>query len=181
MRTHRTLSRSARDERGAALVEFALIIPLFVVLLFAVLHFGRAFTYWLDETHLANQGARWVVVNRQLAGLSPTTCAAGGADTTLATHLRCQAVTEELRDGQPDANVAGPDGMDVSICFPSGTSNVGDPVRVTVTTTWDWTSFIPLVDIIGDAIDTTTELEATATMRLEQVPTRYTAEAGACA
>jgi Flp pilus assembly protein TadG len=54
----------ASSEDGAALVEFALILPILVVLLFGMLEFGKAFNYWIDETHLANEGARWAVVDK---------------------------------------------------------------------------------------------------------------------
>ena len=53
----------AGDERGAALVEFALVVPILLVLLMAMLDFGKAFNYWIDETQLASSGARWAVVN----------------------------------------------------------------------------------------------------------------------
>ena len=40
-----------------------LVLPLLLVILFAMLDFGRVFNYWIDSTHLANEGARWAVVN----------------------------------------------------------------------------------------------------------------------
>src|SRR4051794_27742312 len=54
----------AADERGVALVEFALVLPLILLLLFGMIDFGKAFNYWNDETHLANEAARYAVVNR---------------------------------------------------------------------------------------------------------------------
>ena len=53
-----------RDEEGVALVEFALVLPMLVMLLFGMLEFGRAINYWLDANHLANEGVRFAVVNR---------------------------------------------------------------------------------------------------------------------
>ena len=55
----RIVNRNPRDESGAALVEFALVLPLLLLLLFGLLDFGKAFNYWIDETHLANAGARF--------------------------------------------------------------------------------------------------------------------------
>ena len=52
------------SEAGVALVEFALVLPLLLLLLFGMLDFGKAFNYWIDETHLANEGARWAGVNK---------------------------------------------------------------------------------------------------------------------
>ena len=53
-----------RDERGTALVEFALIAPLLFLLLFGIIDFGRALDYYNQVTQLAGQGARAAAVNR---------------------------------------------------------------------------------------------------------------------
>ena len=55
-------AKSSR-ERGQALVEFALIVPLFLILVLGLIQFGVGLNYWLDINRLANQGARWAVVN----------------------------------------------------------------------------------------------------------------------
>ena len=144
-----------RGEEGTALVEFALILPILALLLFAMLDFGKAFNYWIDETHLANEGARWAVVNRNPGGGS------------LQQYLVDQATTAELRNGGT-ASVANP--AEVCISFPSGTSNVGDPVLVTVSATYNW---LPIIsNRIGVAQTTIT---GSSHMRLEAVPTNYSA------
>ena len=58
-----TVLKRSSDERGAVLVEFALVLPLLLILVFGMLEFGKAFNYWIDTTHLANEAARWAVVN----------------------------------------------------------------------------------------------------------------------
>src|SRR5688500_20154154 len=78
----------ARSEDGVALVAFALRLPVLALLLFGMLDFGKAFNYWIDETHLANEGARWAVVNR-----NPSSSG------TLQQYIKEQATTTELRDG----------------------------------------------------------------------------------
>ena len=55
---------SFRHENGVAMTEFALILPIFMVIVAGVLAFGRAFFYWIDADHLANETARWAVVDR---------------------------------------------------------------------------------------------------------------------
>jgi Flp pilus assembly protein TadG len=155
----RALRRScdrARSEKGVALVEFALLLPVLALLLFGLLDFGKAFNYWIDETHLANEGARWAVVNK-----NPNTSG------TLQQYIRSQATTPELRDGGT-SSVSGP--LSVCIAFPSGTSNVGDPVKVTVETTYNWLGLI--ADRISVASST---IRGSATMRLEAQPTNFTA------
>ena len=146
----------ARDERGVALVEFALVLPILIVLLFGMLDFGKAFNYWIDGTHLANEGARWAVVNR-----NPST---GGE--TLQEYISAQATTAELRNGGTPSI---PDPLEVCITFPNG-QNVGDPVRVTVKTTYRWLGVLT-AQVPGL---TDTEMRGTSTMRLEVAPTNYT-------
>ncbi len=47
-----------RDERGSVLVEFAVVLPLFLILLFAVIDFGQIYLRWIlaeKATHLATR------------------------------------------------------------------------------------------------------------------------------
>ena len=66
MRRHRHI----RAERGQALVEFALVLPLFALLLFAIIQFGIAFNHYLSVTDAVRAGARQAAVSRFTA--SPT-------------------------------------------------------------------------------------------------------------
>ncbi len=134
-----------RDESGVAIVELALVLPLLMLLLFGILEFGRALNYWIDETHLANEGARFAVVNRN------------PGSGTLQEYIRDQAVTGELRDG----TASNPGGLQVCISFPSA-ATVGNPVVVTLTKTFTM-QFLPFAP----------EIEGSATMRLEALPTNY--------
>src|SRR5438445_7519179 len=89
----RRLQRGCDGERGTAMVEMAIILPVFVFILFALIEFGRALNYWIDETHLANQAARWVIVNK-----NPTELGCSAGDTNcLATYLPSQADSGELK------------------------------------------------------------------------------------
>ncbi|MBM4295189.1 MAG: pilus assembly protein [Deltaproteobacteria bacterium] len=47
-----------KDSRGGAIVEFALVLPLFLVLLFGVLEFGLIIYYKGLITHASREGAR---------------------------------------------------------------------------------------------------------------------------
>ncbi|HEY7146387.1 MAG TPA: TadE/TadG family type IV pilus assembly protein [Streptosporangiaceae bacterium] len=90
MDRQRSGGRSARD-RGAAAVEFALVLPLLLLLVFAIIDFGRALSAQITLTQAAREGARLTalgqpnVVSRTQAaavGLSPvdvtvTSCPAG--------------------------------------------------------------------------------------------------------
>jgi Flp pilus assembly pilin Flp len=49
-------------EEGAAAVEFALLLPLLVLLLFGLIEFGFAFSTRIQATNAAREGARRAVV-----------------------------------------------------------------------------------------------------------------------
>ena len=46
-------------------MEFALVLPLLLLLVFGMLDFGKAYNYWNDATHLTAEGARYAAVNRK--------------------------------------------------------------------------------------------------------------------
>lgn len=139
-----------------ALVEFALILPVLALMLFGMLDFGKAFNYWIDETHLANEGARFAVVNKNPASSG-----------SLQQYIRDQVTSNELRNGGT-SSVSGP--VQVCIEFPNGTSNVGDPVRVTLTATYRW------LGVLAARMSVTqTTIAGASTMRLEARPTNYSA------
>ena len=83
----------ARDrESGQALVEFALILPLFLMIVVGIIQFGVGLNFWLDMQRIANQGARWAVVNEYPG------CPRSGPTTPCATSL--QHVSRELQGGK---------------------------------------------------------------------------------
>jgi len=53
-------------ERGQSLVETAIIFPLLLLLLAAVVDFGRAFDAYIVLTNAAREGARWGSVKPEL-------------------------------------------------------------------------------------------------------------------
>ncbi len=54
--------RRRSDERGQALVEFTLVVPLLVILLFGIVEIGRIGNAYLTVTHAARHGARYGAV-----------------------------------------------------------------------------------------------------------------------
>jgi Flp pilus assembly protein TadG len=62
------LVRSRRG-RGQALVEFALIIPIFLLLLVALFDVGRAVYSYNTLTNAAREGARLAIVNQDTASI----------------------------------------------------------------------------------------------------------------
>jgi hypothetical protein len=139
----------ATDERGAALVEFALVVPVLLMVLFGIVQFGLALNSANDATHLANEIARYATVNE-----SPS------SKETLQEWGKKQVDTPKVLSGQT-----------VCISFPvdaaTGTSGqTGDPVEVRVSGTINW---IPILKLkVGSTV-----VEGKAYMRLEAPPTKY--------
>ena len=55
--------RGQKREKGATLIEFALVLPLLLMLLFGIVEFGWLFSVNLDVKHGAREGARIAAVN----------------------------------------------------------------------------------------------------------------------
>lgn len=56
------MRRRIRNERGAALLETAITIPLILLISVAIFEFGRAFQTWQVLTNAAREGARIAVI-----------------------------------------------------------------------------------------------------------------------
>src|SRR6188768_107415 len=56
--------RDAASRRGQALVEFALVLPIFILLLVAIFDLGRAVFAYNTLTNAAREGARIAIVNQ---------------------------------------------------------------------------------------------------------------------
>ena len=82
--------RQLHNQRGVAMVEFALVLPILLIVLFGIFDFGRAINYWIDATHLANETARYAAV-----GNKPTTCSG-----SLVSCMRAQADSGEPGERQ---------------------------------------------------------------------------------
>jgi Flp pilus assembly protein TadG len=54
--------RFRRDRRGQALVEFALVVPLLLIMVMAIIDFGRAWNLHQTITDAAREGARTAVI-----------------------------------------------------------------------------------------------------------------------
>jgi Flp pilus assembly protein TadG len=102
-----------RCDRGQSLVEFALILPVLLLILMGIFDFGRAVFAYNSVSEAARNGARVAIVNQTLADIClvaagravglglPTTCAANGnagtqgvwvTDATAGTATSCAKV-----------------------------------------------------------------------------------------
>jgi Flp pilus assembly protein TadG len=138
-----------RDERGTALVEFALVaLPLFLIL-FGIIDFARALNYYNDLTQLAGQGARAAAVNQ-----NPDNTRASG--TSIQTQLLNNLDSPEMKAPASPARM--------KICIPTLPASNGD--AVTVTASYEF-HFIPLIHPVAIT------LQASQTERFEASAPSY--------
>ena len=149
--------RSGGEERGQATVEFAIVIPLLLLLIVGLFEFGKTFNYWISLNHLANEGARWAAVDK----VPPNIATPSGND--IKNYIKSQVLTGELQ------NNVGSNG--IKLCF-TGTSpepQVGDAVtvRLAARNPIRLLSGVMNITIVGSA-----------TMRLERAPASVQQRAG---
>jgi Flp pilus assembly protein TadG len=123
-----------------------MVLPLLGALVFVLIGFGKAIYYYIDLTHVANEGAR-------IATVSPKTLP-GGA-TSLKAYLCGQlgSPSSELRAGSSAVDKAV-----VTVTYGTAAQTTGDPVTVAVSTTYHWIPFF------GGG---TMKISGSATMRIE--------------
>lgn len=69
-------AHAIRNQRGQTMTEFAMILPIFALLLFGIVQFGIAFNHYLTVTDAARVGARKAVVSRTATNPNGQTIAA---------------------------------------------------------------------------------------------------------
>lgn len=73
-----TAARSRVDDRGAAAVEFALVLPLLLILIFGIIDFGRMLNAKITLTEAAREGSRAAALLGADAGADRARTAAAG-------------------------------------------------------------------------------------------------------
>lgn len=140
-----------RDQRGQALVEFALVLPILLLIVIGIFDFGQALNYYNQESQLVGQGARAAAVNR-----CPDGTAIGGSTCTSIQSQLAETYAQGALNGNP-----------ICISLPNG-AGAGNPV--TVSTTYQF----KLLGFIGGA---TIPISASQTERQEIAGT-YSAVCG---
>jgi Flp pilus assembly protein TadG len=147
--------RRSKGERGASLVEFALVLPVLVVLVFGIIDFGFAFNSYIEVRSGAREGARLAAVNN---GCSATSGGCTASDTAERDDLI--ADTRERITGLADAADVG-----VNISFPDAgaAKNAGNNVAVCLV--------YPFNSVTGLFSFLNVDLKSKGVMRLEQTAT----------
>ena len=79
----KALARRQRRERGAAAVEFALVMPLLLILVLGIFEFGRAYNIQATLSAAAREGVRVMAVQNSSSAATAATQAAAAPAVTL--------------------------------------------------------------------------------------------------
>jgi len=137
----RIIRRTGRREGGQSLVEFALVLPIFLLVLFAIVDFGMGFHAWITITNSAREGARLGAV-----------------------RATAPDIEQRVRD---TADTLDQDDLVVTVTNAEG--DPGESVVVNVS--YGYTLITPVADILNmisaGSIGDSLTLSSTADMRLE--------------
>ncbi|MEO8494509.1 MAG: TadE/TadG family type IV pilus assembly protein [Planctomycetota bacterium] len=133
--------RSFRKQRGTAAVEFAVVAPIFVLLLFGMIEYGRMVMVQQMLTNATREGARRAV-------LDGTTVA--NVKTTVKDYLSGGNIT--VNDNE------------ITVKPDPTTATNGNPVTVSLTVPFSRVSWLPSPMFLGNA-----SMTATSVMRRESV------------
>ncbi|MDA8069243.1 MAG: pilus assembly protein [Actinomycetota bacterium] len=146
--------RKVRAENGQALVEFAFVLPLLLLFLFAIIDFGIALNQQNADTNIAN------IAVRDAAVIGTTTSQTCGSttETTLGAWVQCESTSI----GGPALTSVCVGDIATSTSPASGTYTSGDPIEVKVTSSFSW------LKIVSQASGgPSSSIASSATMRME--------------
>jgi Flp pilus assembly protein TadG len=137
-------------ERGQSLLEFAFVVPIFLLVVMAVVDFGVGLKSWIQITNAAREAARYGAIN----------CGLGDIDGTPVADL----VEDRAIDTATGLDLD-PAKIDVVNCAAGNATE-----SVTVTIDYDYKLISPLggmMSFLGGGIPSTIALSSTADMRIE--------------
>jgi Flp pilus assembly protein TadG len=142
--------RTSRSERGAALIEAAMTLPLLLLVCIGIIEFGRLYQTWQVMTNAAREGARIAVLPAPVNG---------GVDTRVREYLQMGGLKSDSSVG---VNVAP---ADVSL----GAGGTASGSRVTVTYPFSFMVLQPIAQLVvsGATAGAPITLTSSATMRNE--------------
>jgi Flp pilus assembly protein TadG len=129
-----------RNRRGAAVVEFAIVAPVFFLLVFGMIEYGRMVMVQQILTNASREGARYAVI-------------LDSNDTT--------AVQDRVTDYLQSASING--SPNVTVDWPASGSGSNQPITVAVSIPFGQVSWLPSPMFVSS----TMPLQATSVMRRE--------------
>jgi len=154
-RISRSVTRGARGGRGQSLVEFALILPVLVILILGIVDFGMGLRSYISLTNATREGARFAAIG-STAGAYPTDC--DGTINTSVIGRVCVAL-----EGLQLSNV-----QNVTVAYPNG-QMPGE--SVVVSTHYHYQYITPLPDFVdffsAGSLPEYINMDASTDMRLD--------------
>lgn len=137
VRRHEAFLR--RPHRGQALVEFALVAPVFLLMLLAIMELGRFILAYEVANNAVREGTRYAIVHGyySIAPVGPTTPDSACPPTTVST-APVQNIVQQNAYTLPPAT-------DIVVCWPDGTNGRGQ--RVSVAADFQFRVLMPLVPL----------------------------------
>jgi Flp pilus assembly protein TadG len=87
----RSTKRWLGDERGQAMTEFILVLPIFVLMLFCMIELGRIFNVYIAMTAAAREGGRVAAINGCTGDVTTKTREATGFSDSSSVTVDCGA------------------------------------------------------------------------------------------
>jgi Flp pilus assembly protein TadG len=136
--------RNQEKRRGAAVVEFALVAPVFIMLVFGMLEFGRGVMVQQVLVNASREGARMAVLEGATVGEIEDRM-----DVYLdSANINTKTIIYTINGTQ--------------VADPTTVANFGDAIGVEIRVNFDDVSWVPIPQYIGGKI-----LRATSFMRRE--------------
>jgi Flp pilus assembly protein TadG len=153
------IRRIRKRDRGQSLAEFAMVVPIFLILVFGIIDFGMGLRAYITVSQATREGARYASVGNPagtFAGGGTGQC--NGSTSTSAVGRVCSTM-----DGLNLTNI-----QSVSVTYPSG-QIPGNSVRVQ--TQYQYHYITPIRTLIsffsGGSIPNYLTISSTTDMRLE--------------
>ena len=86
---------STRQEKGSSAVEFAIIVPVLLTILFGIIEYGWVMTSWIIIANAASEGARAAITE-----------SGGSASGTAAENAAKEALWSNMKDDNPAEELA---------------------------------------------------------------------------
>lgn len=133
--------KKRRNEEGMAMVEMVIVLPLLLMLLFAIVEFAVAFGQWQVVSNAAREGARRAILFRD-----PALCSSATVETAVRQTVKDYAITMGITLADADISV-------------TGTCVRGSPSEVVVTHPMSFavlpnmaSSVSPTVNLVGRSV-----------------------------
>jgi hypothetical protein len=143
------ISRSYRKQRGAAAVEFAVVAPVFLLLVFGMIEYGRMVMVQQMLTNASREGARRAVLD-------------GSSEADVRDVVRDYLTPAQVPVADSDITIMVGDPAAVAAL---SSANFGDPIHVKVGINFGQVSWLPSPMYLSSS----TRMEAVSVMRKESV------------